>query len=188
MIKIISLVFQLAFVAGGVALGLQMKSSAPTGEHEEGDKSEKDHGKDGDHKKPDKKKDKKKEKDSHGKKSKGGHGDEKGDDSGYGYLKFSRQFIVPIVAANNVDTLLIIDINLEITPSATEDAYSQEPKLRDALLTTLLKLSNEGFFNDDILKEGNIEEIRAALLEAAQAIIGDDALEVLILNIARQDL
>ena len=187
MMKIISLVLQLVFVAGGVALGLAMKSPKPAETQESTEEDKKDSAKPNknkDEKKSSSKKKKKADNDKKDKKSKDG----KGSDTTYGFLKFSRQFIVPIVTAGNVDTLLIIDINLEVKPAATESAYSQEPKLRDALLTALLRLSNEGAFDEKMLEDENIEDVREQLLYSAREIIGDDVLEVLILSMARQEL
>ena len=191
MMKIIALVLQLVFVAGGVALGLSFKSSQSA---ESEDKQEESEGGEKTSKEKQKEKDKKKKpkkdksKGKKGKKSKDGKDDSKGGDSTYGFLKFSRQFIVPIVVSDRVDTLLIIDINLEVKPSATESAYSQEPKLRDALLTALLRLSNQGAFDDKMLEEENLDVVREQLLHAAKSVIGDDVLEVLILSMARQEL
>ncbi|MHA7872882.1 MAG: flagellar basal body-associated FliL family protein, partial [Hyphococcus sp.] len=128
-----------------------------------------------------KKKDKKK-KDGHGS---DGHG--KSSDADFGFMKFSRQFIVPVITSDNVNALVVIDINLELTPEATEAAYSREPKIRDALLSTLLSLSNEGAFHDNLLEGENVMHIRARLLESAQSILGEEVLDVLILSIARQD-
>ncbi|NOX94412.1 MAG: hypothetical protein GXP04_04755 [Alphaproteobacteria bacterium] len=102
-------------------------------------------------------------------------------------MKFSRQFIVPVIRTNNVNALVVIDINIELLANATEKAYTREPKIRDALLSALLRLSNEGAFGDQLLNQQNIEHIREQLLTAAQSILGDSATDILILSIARQD-
>lgn len=185
--KIVSIVLQLIGVVAGVFLGLSMKSSGGqdgaggSSAHAE-EKHDDGHGKK--EKKKGKKKDKKGGK-SHGKKDGHGSGEE---DAAYGFLKFSRQFIVPVVQADHVQSLVILDINLEVDPSATERAYSQEPKVRDALLRALFTLSNEGAFSGGFVDEENMEKVRTSLLTAAHGIIGDDVTEVLILNVARQDL
>lgn len=185
--KIVSIILQLIGVVAGVTLGLSMKSSGDNGADDASAHAEENHG--DDHGKKDKKKKghKKDKKESKGHKKKDGHGG--GDDeAAYGFLKFSRQFIVPVVEADHVQSLVILDINLEIDPSATEEAYSQEPKVRDALLRSLFTLSNEGAFSGRLLDEENMENIRSSLLHAAHGIIGDEVTEVLILNIARQEL
>jgi len=202
MMKILPILLQVIGVSVGVLLGLWLKSgsdgAAASGEdtHQEADAhGESDDGnskadaKDdghGDKKKKEKKKKKKKKKNS-------GHGeDESEDDAGdsnsdASFMKFSRQFIVPVIRTNNVNALVVIDINIELLANATEKAYTREPKIRDALLSALLRLSNEGAFGDQLLNQQNIEHIREQLLTAAQSILGDSATDILILSIARQD-
>ncbi len=201
MMKIIPILLQVIGVSVGVLLGLWLKSgsdgAAASGEdaHQEADAyGESDDGnskadaKEGGH--GDKKKKKKEKKE---KKKKSGHGgDESEDDaedsnSDASFMKFSRQFIVPVIRTNNVNALVVIDINIELLSNATEKAYTREPKVRDALLSALLRLSNEGAFGDQLLNQQNIEHIRAQLLTAAQSILGDAATDILILSIARQD-
>jgi flagellar protein FliL len=209
MMKIVSILLQVIGVSAGVLLGLWLKSGsagadAPADETyieadatgDEGHSAAEASAKDGDHGGK-KKKDNKKKKEKKGKKEKSDHGKKKsehgssdepsGSDSEYGFMKFSRQFIVPVIRTDNVNALVVIDINLEIAPESTENAYSREPKIRDALLSALLRLSNEGAFEDNLLEEDNIDWIRAQLLTAAQSILGEDATDVLILSIARQD-
>lgn len=186
--KIIPIVLQAVFVFGGVAGGIYLKSSGMLG----GAKAEahavdgEDHGgaeEDGGH--GDAKKDKKKAKGGHGE-AKGGHGEssEPGDDKGV--IKFSRQFVVPVLHGDGQSSLIVFDIAIEVPPGASEGLYTFEPRLRDAVLSALLKLSNEGVFNDQFFDEGNLSILRSSLRDAAKTIIGDDAEQILILNIARQ--
>lgn len=187
MIKIIAIALQAIAVAGGAFVGVSLSSgsgkpSADAPEHGATDHS-------ADHSNEEKPKSKAKEKKKASKKD-GKHGDgyEKDGAETTGFMKFSRQFVVPVVSRDNVSALVIIDINLELDPSATENAYSREPKLRDALLKTLLQLSNEGAFGKGILEEENLTEVRTRLLGSVQKILNDDVVDVLILNVARQDI
>ncbi len=186
--KIVSILLQVIGVSAGVLLGLWLKAGgdadASADETHQEDDAHGDEESDDGHGK--KKKKKKKDKGGHGEES-SGHGDEGGDDSNSGFMKFSRQFIVPVIRTDNVNALVVIDINLEISPTSTQKSYSREPKVRDALLTALLRLSNEGAFGPRMLVPENTDHIRAELLSAAQSILGDDATNVLILSIARQD-
>lgn len=116
----------------------------------------------------------------------GGHGAKEA--PGEGYMRFGRQFIVPVIGPNGVKSLIAMDINLEVPPSESETIYQSEPKIRDALLSTLLKLSNEGAFSGEVFDEGNLDAIRAELLESARSVVGEDALSVLILGFTRQDI
>lgn len=124
----------------------------------------------------------KKAKDDHG-----GHGDGKNSAEG-NYLKFGRQFVAPVIGDAGVRSLLVFDISIETRPGMVEKLYPMEPKLRDALLSTLLSLSNRGAFDRQLLDAANLETIRRELLVAARSVIGEDAREVLILNMARQDV
>ena len=186
MIKIIAIAVQAIAVAGGAFIGVTLSSGSGKSSHEaveDGDDHGSDHESDeSDKPKKDKKKKKAKKDDKHG----GGH--EKDGAETTGFMKFSRQFVVPVVSRDNVSALVILDINLELDPSATENAYSREPKLRDAILKTLLQLSNEGAFGKSLLEEENLVDVRARLLSSAQTILDDDVVDVLILNVARQDI
>lgn len=190
MMKIIGLLLQVIAVAIGGYVGLSLKSNSGGATHES-DESGQEEKADNAHdekksaapkEKNAKSKTKKKDKGGHGK---GGYDEAAGDSS---FMKFSRQFIVPVVRQDAVQALVILDINLEMEPSATENAYAREPKVRDALLNTLLQLSNEGAFNSSLVEEDNIENIRQTLLHSAQSILGEDVVGVLILGMARQDM
>ena len=190
MAKILPMILQIVAVIGGVFGGLMLKpqpKASPADAHAEeadGDHAKKDKG---DKKKA--KKDKghgdKKKKDKHGKeKSKGGHGEKDG--SSTGYIKFSRPFIVPVLNSSGRNFVIMMDINIEAPSSATQSAYEKEPKLRDVMLQTLFNLSNEGTFGENLLVENNMDDLREKLLEAAQSVIGEDAQNILILNISKQ--
>lgn len=196
MLKFLPYAIQALFVVGGLSLGLWLKTGALPGapaaaSHEAGEAHPAEaHAKVSEAKKSEKKP----AKDAHGdkkktEKKKGGHGEAGGaDDSPYGYLKFSRQFVVPVVGSAGVNSLVVMDINIEVPPDATEGAYTLEPKLRDSILGALLDLSNKGAFGEAFLDPGNLDNVRSELLTAARAIIGEEARSVMILSIARQDV
>ena len=144
--------------------------------------------------------DKKKSKgDSHGKtdkKGKAGKKDKKGgskggDDAsmidGPSYLKFKRQFVVPVMKGKEIEALVIMNLNYELDGSAPDNIYSFEPKLRDAIIRELLTLSDKGIFGADLTTPQNYEKLRSTLLEAGQQVIPEGIRDVLILDIARQD-
>ncbi len=190
MIKIIAIILQIVAVAGGVSLGIFLKSGGSSAHEED---TGVDEASDDEHKeKSPKSENKKKSKSDHktSKDKSGGHGGGTGGSTGgdSGFMKFGRQFIVPVVGSNGVSALVVLDISLELAPSAKEDIYTREPKIRDALLTSLLTLSNEGAFNERLLQPENIEEIRSVLLSSAETILGNEVTGVLILNVAKQDL
>lgn len=194
MLKYLPYLLQFLAVIGGAAGGLWLKSAtapaAETARAENGAEAAAD-----DHRPVEQKKaqDKSKKHDAKAdgkhaaEKKAGGHG-EADTDAAYGFMKFSRQFVVPVIGEDGVRALVLLDINIEVPPAVTESVYSQEPKLRDALLASLLQLSNSGAFDQHILERANMELLRSELLRAARSVIGEDAQNVLILNIARQDI
>lgn len=132
--------------------------------------------------KADASKEKSSKKDSHG----GGHGEPAATGS-TAYYKFSREFIVPVVSDSNVQSLVILDLNLEIDPNLGESLYAMDPKLRDVVMTELIALSNEGRFARRMTDPSNYAEIRMRLLTAVQTVQAKGVRDVLILDLARQD-
>jgi hypothetical protein len=100
------------------------------------------------------------------------------------YMKFSRQFIAPLSATRN--SLMILDIQIELDPSAGETAYGLEPRLRDAFLKALLETASRGELAGIVSDPALFESLRATLLERARAELGPAALSVLILDVAVQ--
>ena len=65
---------------------------------------------------------------------------------------------------------------------------SREPKLRDAYLQVLFDHANVGGFNGSFTSSGNMSILRRALLQTSQNLFGNLILDVLITDIARQDV
>ncbi len=104
------------------------------------------------------------------------------------FVKFSRQFIVPVISVDSADRLVILDVNVEVPAGISEAVYAREPKLRDALLRCLLTLATDGAFDDQLTSTENLDRVRLEMLTAARDVIGEDALDILILNITRQSI
>ncbi len=191
MLKYIPYAIQGLAALGGVALGLWLKSAGAPAEKE----PVATHGEEASHgaeakAAPEKATKKKEAPTKKGKKADhGGHSDAKADDStSSGFMKFSRQFVIPVLDKSGVSSLIVMDINIEVPPGVAESVYLREPKIRDAMLSALLKLSNAGAFSARLLDKANLDDVRAELLTAARSVIGADAQNVLILNITRQDV
>ena len=118
-------------------------------------------------------------------KRKGGHGAEE-DIGATSFMKFSRQFVVPVVERGKPKVMIILDINIEVDNTLTESVYTLEPPLRDALLSRLLSLSSQGMLPQMLEDSGKMEATKAALLETSREIIGKAALSILILDIGIQ--
>ncbi len=147
-----------------------------------------------------------KPKESPGKEEKGGHGkEEKAKDShakdsgakdshgeaapsGVDYFKFTREFVVPVMRDARVDSLVILNINLEVDASILQKLFSMEPKIRDNIMTTLIGLSNDGTTLEAISNIDNYESIRATVLMNLQKIIPTGIENVLIVDMAKQEL
>lgn len=131
--------------------------------------------------------------DSHGEaKSSGGHGG-----GGHGssavpgevtYYKFSREFVVPMIEDDKVKSLVILNLNLEIDPDAWQKLADKEPVLRDNIMTTLIKLSSGGRTLYSITEVESYETVRTMILANLRSEVSEGIHNVLILDMARQDL
>lgn len=173
-------------VIGGAVGGDFMKSrktEALSASASQSVKDDKSHDKKSD-KKDKKDKKKKDKKDKSGKK-----GDKGGDydTGGITYLKFKRQFVVPVLERGRIDSLVIMNFNIELNDEAPDNVYSYEPKLRDAFMRELLSLSNDGMFGDQLTSPETYDVIREKILGASYSVVPTGIKDILILDIARQD-
>ncbi len=136
--------------------------------------------------------------DGHGKKTKkkkkkkGGHGADDGDEDGassaaISYLKFKRQFVVPVVKGGKIESLVLLNLNLEIDADSPENIHIFEPKLRDALMRELMALSHNGLFTGDLTNTETYDHIRDSLLSATKHVLESGVKNVLILDLSRQE-
>lgn len=104
------------------------------------------------------------------------------------YVKLNNQFVVPVVQEGLVSALVLVSLGLETTPGTAELVYNWEPKLRDVFLQVLFDFANIGGFQGVFTAPSNLNTLRSALRGAAQKEFGDSVLDVLIFDIARQDV
>ncbi|GAB5455948.1 MAG: hypothetical protein Hens2KO_21770 [Henriciella sp.] len=104
------------------------------------------------------------------------------------YYKFSREFVVPVMRNDQVKSLVILHINLEADSSTVDDLFSEEPKLRDNIMTTLIGLSNDGRTLEEPTQIDNYEMIRSMVLMNLKDSVSDGIKNVLIVDMAKQDL
>lgn len=119
---------------------------------------------------------------------KGGDKYEPGNSGDSAYYKFSREFVVPIMRGGQVKSLVILHISLETDSATAERLFSEEPKLRDNIMTTLIELSNDGRTLVEVTDVNNYETIRALILMNLKDAIDDGIRNVLIVDVAKQDL
>lgn len=160
-----------------------LSAAASTSSHEAPAKAEEGHGASGGHgeeaKDTHKAKPKKESSSDHG----GG-----GAASDVVYFKFTREFVVPIMRDRKVSSLVILNINLEADTNISQTLFSMEPKVRDNIMTTLIELSNDGHTFDNITDVESYETIRAMVLMNLQKAVPSGIENVLIVDIAQQDL
>lgn len=135
-----------------------------------------------------------KPKDDHGKKAdkkdahgSGGHGEAGGSSEVY-YFKFTREFVVPIIRNGRVHSLVILNLNLEAEGDIASDLQSKEPKLRDNIMTSLITLSNDGTTFESVTSVENYELIRSTVLANLKSVMSTGINNVLIVDMAKQDL
>ena len=104
------------------------------------------------------------------------------------YVKLNSQFLVPVVAEDLVEALVVLSLSVEVETGQSERVYSVEPKLRDAFLQVLFDHANIGGFRGEFTNAKNLDLLRKALTEVAQNIAGDPVIGILITDIARQDV
>lgn len=116
-----------------------------------------------------------------------GKSKEKGKGESSGYLKMTKQFVVPVVKDDQIEAMVTLSLSLEANPAITETYYAIEPKLRDGFLQVLFDHANTGGFDGAFTESGNLDVLRNSLLEVARKEFGDDVSKVLILSVNRQD-
>lgn len=104
------------------------------------------------------------------------------------YVALNNQFVIPIIARDRVDALVVLSLGIEIDSAQTENVYQREPKLRDEMLQVLFNHANLGGFAGQFTDSKNMDDLRRALLEVAQSVLGPSARAVVIIEIARQDM
>lgn len=108
--------------------------------------------------------------------------------TGTEFARLSNQFVVPVVTDEQVQALVVVSLSVEVPLGTQALVFDQEPKLRDAFLQVLFDHSNLGGFDGQFTASSNMRNLRTALRNAAREAIGDQILDVLILELVRQDV
>jgi len=166
-----------AAVAGTFASStLKAKAAAPAETHAEA--ADKGHTKS----------DKNSKDDKHSKSKDKGHDKSSSKSSDdFEFLKFKRQFVVPVIGEDRVEALVLLNIGISLSGDVKEELFRYEPKFRDVFMRELLGMSNAGYFNNELTDPNTYEVLRETLLRAAKEIQKDGVKDVLILDFARQD-
>lgn len=127
---------------------------------------------------------------AHGEPAEAGHEPDAGEEGAptHDYVKLNNQFVIPVVEDGQVASMVIMSLSLEVSPGGSELVYAMEPKLRDELLQVLFDHANSGGFRGAFTETTNMVVLRDALRESAIKTLGAQVTDVLITDIARQDL
>ncbi len=104
------------------------------------------------------------------------------------FVKMNNQFVIPVVHESRIAALVVLSLSLEVPAGGSEAVYQREPKLRDMFLQALFDHANAGGFDGAFTAGPNMRTLRTALREVAQGVLGSDVRDVLITDIARQDI
>jgi flagellar FliL protein len=104
------------------------------------------------------------------------------------YVKLNNQFVVPVVKNRLVSALIVVALSVEVVAGQKEIIYAKEPKIRDSFLQVLFDHANIGGFDGEFTNANNLAVLRVALREVARKDLGDIVTDVLIIDIARQDI
>lgn len=104
------------------------------------------------------------------------------------YVKLNNQFVVPVIAEDLVESLIVLSLSLEVDEGHSEAIYAREPKLRDTFLQTLFDFAHIGGFNGAFANSANLDRLKRDLTAQAVQIVGPAVHAVLIVDIVRQDI
>lgn len=104
------------------------------------------------------------------------------------YAKLNNQFVVPLLTDEAISGLMAMSLTIEVLEGDQEAVYSAEPKLRDAFLQVMFDHANTGGFSGNFTTGTNMTNLRRELVRAARAVAGSIIVDVLILDIVRQDI
>jgi len=104
------------------------------------------------------------------------------------FVKMNNQFVVPVVKGEDIAALVVMSISLEVPSGGSETIYKREPKLRDLFLQVMFDHANAGGFDGAFTAGPKMLTLRTALLETARTELGNNVSDILITDIARQDI
>lgn len=106
----------------------------------------------------------------------------------YDYVRLNNQFVIPVIAGDNVAALVVISLSIEVVAGTNAAVFDREPRLRDAFLQVFFDFAHSGGFDGPFTRSSNLATLRRALRETAQRIAGPEVRDVLIIDIVRQEV
>lgn len=104
------------------------------------------------------------------------------------FANLAKQFVIPIVNEDRVVALVVASMSLEVKLGTAEAVYSKEPKIRNEFLKVLFTHAHSGGFNGEFTSGHAMDDLRTRLYQVARDILGSSVIDVLIVEIVRQDM
>ena len=108
--------------------------------------------------------------------------------AGSEFAALDDQFIVPVMEQDQLVAMMAITLSVEVPPGEMAKVYAVEPRLRGNLLQDMFEHSNIGGFSGNYTATDKMRILRQDLLRSTRDILGETALDVLIIDIKRQDV
>lgn len=103
------------------------------------------------------------------------------------FTRLNNQFIIPVLEDGEVRSLVVMSLSVQTRIGARTVVFAREPKLRDVFLQVMFDHANAGGFDATFTAGPQLTALRQALWEAARSVLGEDVVDVLVTDIARQD-
>ena len=104
------------------------------------------------------------------------------------FVKVGRQTIIPVLDGGETRALMMFELAVDVPAESAGLVHEMEPRLRDAFLRELFQMSYTGAFLTEFTDDKVIDELRRNLTRAARRYVGEEAREVLILDVMRQEM
>lgn len=103
------------------------------------------------------------------------------------YYPIAKKLIVPIQRVNGRKAFVVLDATLEVEPGKVDHVGVHEPKIVDAFLRVMIAFAATGAFDDHAETAMSLDDLSDALLNSAEAVLGEVVRGVLISNLITQD-
>mgnify|MGYP005998162507 FL=1 len=96
--------------------------------------------------------------------------------------------MVPVIEDERLTAMVVVSVSIEAPLGQMTTVLGLEPRLRDSMLQDMFAHANIGGFSGNYTATDKMRLLRQDLLRSARDILGDNALDVLVLDIVRQDV
>lgn len=103
-------------------------------------------------------------------------------------VPLDKPLVAPVFAGDRVKAMVVASLAVALPEAEAAEVEAAAPRLRDAFLKVMFAHANSGGFDGAFTEGRKMEDLRAALLKAGRGVLGDRVSDVLITEIARQDM